>query len=46
MAKVNSPGVKVVEHTKVNFLIIKSVEKDFLFLQIKGNMKEIGKIIK
>jgi hypothetical protein len=46
MEKVNSHGVKVVAHTKENFLIIKLVEKVSLFLKIRGNMKEIGKIIK
>jgi hypothetical protein len=46
MEKVNSHGVKVEAHTKESFLIIKLMGRDYLFLKIRGNMKEIGKIIK
>ena len=46
MAKVNLLGGRVVRAMKENFKIIKYVEKDYIFLVIIGNMKDIGKIIK
>ena len=46
MAKVNLLGGRVVRAMKENFKIIKYVEKDYIFLVIIENMKDIGKIIK
>ena len=46
MVKVNLLGGRVVRAMKENFKIIKYVEKDYIFLVIIENMKDIGKIIK
>ena len=46
MVKVNLLGGREVRAMKVNFKIIKYVEKDYIFLVIIENMKDIGKIIK
>ena len=46
MAKVNLLGGRAVRAMKENFKIIKYVEKDYIFLVIIENMKDIGKIIK
>jgi hypothetical protein len=42
----NSHGGKEVRLMRENFRIIKLVEKDYIFLMIIENMKDIGKIIK
>ena len=46
MVKENLFGGREVRAMKVNFKIIKYVEKDYIFLVIIENMKDIGKIIK
>ena len=46
MAKANLLGGRVVRAMRENFKIIKYVEKDYIFLVIIENMKDIGKIIK